>query len=344
LASIDGEPLERVLARLEPLIIADGVGAQPRARLLERDFARLYPLVYGLKPRYRLGLRDAAGAVAEIELDGATRDEAVALRASRRSAPVWGAPARETAQLPFLLNMSNDVMWVRMPSFGSPDQASYAARVEALVEGLGSARALVIDLRGNEGGLRTHGVALLNHVLGAPYTQWRGMSARVRRIPAAHAGRVSGSFGADVRALEGFPAPGADGVSRVEGDPLAARMRPVGAAFEGRVVVLADGLTNSAANELIVALKHARPDVLLVGEEVGGACGEHVGELPILWRAPSHGVVALLSLLRLEHVTVEGCKPGRGLLPDVAVVYTAAAFDSGEDPYVEAVAQVLSKR
>lgn len=126
----------------------------------------------------------------------------------------------------------------------------------------------------------------------------------------------------------------------IDGDPLVDRMVPVGS-FPGRVLVLVDGRTNSAANELVVALKHARPDTTLVGEEVGGACAEHIGELPTTWTTPTFGVTVLLSIIRLEHVSVPGCRPGRGLAPDVAVPYTRADFDAGRDPYEAAVRQAL---
>lgn len=153
-------------------------------------------------------------------------------------------------------------------------------------------------------------------------------------------GRAAGAFGADLGALGAFPATPVGGEYVLEGDPLAALMAPA-SAFPGRVLALADGRTNSAANELLVALKHARPDAVLIGEEVGGNCAEHVGELPTTWTTPTFGVTVLMSVLRLELVSVPGCRPGRGLEPDVAVRYTRADFDAGRDPYVEAVRQAL---
>jgi C-terminal processing protease CtpA/Prc len=113
------------------------------------------------------------------------------------------------------------------------------------------------------------------------------------------------------------------------------------ASFAGRVVALVDGRTNSAANELVIALKHARPDAIIVGEEAGGACAEHVGELPTTWTTPTFGVTVLMSIIRLEHVSVPGCQPGRGLEPNVPVRYTRADFEAGRDPYEEAVRLAL---
>jgi C-terminal processing protease CtpA/Prc len=343
LVAINHVSVAQIVARISPLVIADGVGEGPRARLLDRDFARLYHLAYGLSPAYAVQVRGADGEVATVDLVGQEREVAQALRTQRRSAPVWGEPARELGQLPFTLNVLAGVRWVRMPSFGNPDMPGYKARVATLMEVEDGARAVVIDLRGNEGGLRPHGMALTNYLIPAPYAQWRAISVRARAIPERFKDRVSGAFGVKLDALGGFPAPDAGGVSRVEEEPLASWMQPAEPQFAGPVIVLADGLTNSAANELIMGLKHARPEVVLVGEEVGGGCADHVGELPALWRTPGFGVVALLSLIHIEHVAVEGCEPGRGLMPDVPVVYTQADFEAGRDPYLEAVRGVLAR-
>jgi hypothetical protein len=48
-----------------------------------------------------------------------------------------------------------------------------------------------------------------------------------------------------------------------------------------------------------------------------------------------------MSILRLEHLSVPGCRPGRGLAPDVAVRYARADFDAGRDPYEAAVREAL---
>ena len=51
--------------------------------------------------------------------------------------------------------------------------------------------------------------------------------------------------------------------------------------------------------------------------------------------------MTLMSLIAIEHVAVEGCAPGRGLMPDVAVTYSREVFEAAEDPYVESVAKIL---
>ena len=337
--AIDGTPVDEIRHRLLPLVLRDGVNDIAQLRGLEHDFTQLYHVTFGMAPQYRVQVH-AGGADQEVVLKGVSREQVQALHAQRRSAPVRGAPPRDERQLPFKLPLLDGVTWIRMPSFGSPDQIGYQAEVDALVAASDRTGALIIDLRGNEGGLRTHGIALLNHVLSQPYRQWTRMTTRVRELPERYVGRATGAFGADLRALEGFPEPPVGGDFVLEGDPLAGRMIPTDS-WTGPVVVLADGRTNSAANELVIALKHARPQTKVLGEEPAGNCGEHIGEIPTAWTTPTFGISILMSVIRLEHVTVPGCVAGQGLAPDVVVQYSRGDFDAGKDPYVAAVVQAL---
>jgi hypothetical protein len=101
--------------------------------------------------------------------------------------------------------------------------------------------------------------------------------------------------------------------------------------------VLVDTATNSAANEMLVALAAARPDLPIVGEEPGGDCDRHPGEVPVVYRAPASEVTLLLPLLRVELVAAEGCVSGRGLAPDIPVTWTGADLAEGVDPFLRAV-------
>lgn len=224
---------------------------------------------------------------------------------------------------------------LRLASFGVADAEEYTRRVNAIFDALAGEETLVLDLRGNQGGYRTLGIAVLQRVLGAPYTEWRASSVRVRAIPDAFRAQIELPFVPEAALREGFPdSPDETGLYRREGDPLADLMRPEGTGYRGRVVVFADGMTSSAAVEMLTALRASRPDALFVGRETGGECGRHVGEVPVVYHAPHSDVRVLISLMAIDHVTTNGCALGRGHRPDVEVTLTREDLVEARDPYL----------
>lgn len=231
-----------------------------------------------------------------------------------------------------LSSLDERTAMLRLSTFGVADMDEYRERVDAAFDSLDADR-LVIDLRGNLGGLRPNAVAVLRHLLDAPYHQWIGLDARFNRLPRRYRKRLTYPF-EDEGGLAGrFPhAP-----FRIDGDPYDPQLTTVDTPYQGEVVVLVDGQTSSAANTLVLALERFHPRLLTVGEEVGGECAQHIGEFAAVYQAEDSPVAILHSLVRVQHVVVEGCTFGHGLVPDKAVTYTAEDFLSGRDPYLSAL-------
>ena len=340
LEAIDGRDLAGILAALEPLAIYEGSNAAARVRVLARDFVPLYHVAFGMRASYALRLRLPDGSVSTVQVAGVERESFGALARRRHSLAMRGRAADATDTLPSVYSVDALTQVVRLPSFGNADQEAVATRLSEVVALVAQTPQLVLDLRGNEGGYRTYGIALLNHLSDRPYAQWRRTSVRVRSIPAVFRDRVEPLYGTSLALLRAYPSHVVDGAHWLEGDPLADRMLPAQPRLPADLVVFVDGLTNSAANELLLALRVVRPDAVIVGEEVGGECERHVGELPVAYVTPVYGVAVALSLIRIEHVTVPGCERGHGLRPDVPVVYTRDDFISGADPYVRALGTI----
>ncbi len=348
LLAIDGVLLEEIYGVLEPLALVDANAPTARRAALERFFARHYHLAFGVRPSYQLRLRLPDGTVVDRSVPGIERAEVSALAMRRISAPLGGPAPAEVQPWPFLQRIDSSLgaktQLLRLPSFGLADQSEYARRVDEIFAQLATATAtdtLILDVRGNEGGLRTHGIAVLNHILAAPYAQWAEMAARVLRVPEAFRDRTAFPYVPEAALAERFArAPTVDGRRVFSGDPLASMMQPRGAEYPGRVVAFVDGTTASAAAELLAALRAARPDSVLIGTETGSECGGHVGELPTLYTAEKTALVVLVSLIELRHVATRGCQSGHGFAPDVAISYDVADFVAGRDPYLTALADL----
>ena len=328
LISVEGRAAADFLRDLGAYASIDGDRPAVRLSEAERRFAGFATLELGRHETYAVEVRRPGEDITTLVLPASDVD----LDARRRSAPRLGRA--EGAPWPSTRSHGSWTV-LALPSFGVPDEEGYAARVDALFADLPRDAPLALDLRGNEGGVRAHGVAVLRHLLAEPFAQWVRVETRVRAIPDAHAGRVSFPI-APESALTGFPGERVGARWLVEGDPLADRMVPTGAPHEGPLALIVDDATNSAAIELVAALLAHRERVRVIGTETQGECGRHTGQLPVLYEV-GEGVGVLTSLFEITLVPIPGCEPGRGVIPHVEVRYTASHFLEQRDPFLEAL-------
>tara|TARA_B100001750_G_scaffold82963_1_gene65715 strand:- start:4576 stop:5286 length:711 start_codon:yes stop_codon:yes gene_type:complete len=228
-----------------------------------------------------------------------------------------------------------DALVLRLATFGTSDRVTYLDEVDRLGPRLAEADPLILDLRGNEGGDRSLGVRVAQYILQEPFTQWARVRTRVREIPDRFRAAVRFPFGPE-SALTDFPGARTTEGWTWTGDPLAATMTPRGAGHAGALVLFVDDATNSAAIELAVALLAHHPNVRVVGTETQGECGWHVGQLPIVFE-DGRGPAMILSLFAIDLVPYPGCRPGRGIEPDLPVTTSLEDFRSGRDPYLVAL-------
>ncbi|MEM1204994.1 MAG: S41 family peptidase [Acidobacteriota bacterium] len=341
LLTLDGRSIPTVLDALASLAWIDGPAhdearlAVRRARAV-RKFGGLHLLAFGASERYVARVRLPGGEEREVELKSVDPAAAAALHRERRSIGRWGTRPDDGPPWPALERLAESTYLLRLPSFGIPDQDGYRNRVDAIFDGLDRRARLILDLRGNEGGLRTHGIAVLEHLLRGRYAQWTSLATRVRGIPEPWRGRVTFPF-TPPDVLETVPGTLRGDRYVFDGDPLAERMRGKGRRHRGPVAVLVDDATNSAAVEMVVALLAKRPEVRVVGTETGGGCARHVGEIPALLATPNLGVRLMASLVEITHVESRGCTPGRGVVPDLPVPFTKADALGGGDPFLAAL-------
>ena len=334
--AVDGITADALLSRLAAMTTVDGVQPQVRLAEAERRFASLARLELGARAHYRLTLRRPGAEPERVTWAGIDRSTQQKLDAGRHSTPVWGGAFASTTPWPERVDLADGTVLVRLRSFGLSEREAYIARVDAIFGALAAEASLVLDLRGNEGGDRSLGVAVLRHLLDRPFAQWRRVDTRVKAIPAAYRDRVSFPFGPE-EALTGFPGPAVDGGWRFEGDPLADTMTPHPSTHRGPLAVFVDDATNSAAVEMLVALLAHRSGVRVIGTASQGGCDRHIGQMPVVFRTLSGRFAVMVSLFDLTMVSAPGCVAGRGITPDVVVKYEEAHFLDGRDPYLEAL-------
>ena len=330
--SIDGTPTPALLERLLPLARADGGNDAKRIAQLEVRGGERYPafdIFQGLlhPPRggqFLLGTVGPSGNPREVTVAAISPDRRLA------AAP---PPAFDGSPL-WTLDMRDDgVAFLSMPTWvvyrGGWDWAGW------LVEqapALYAARGLVIDLRGNEGGLSCGDPILAR--LAAQDIPLDDFESRVRfrRIPDwmdAHVATPDQSFrtlGVDAVPLGGG----------FFGEDPATREKSVIEAETPRLTtptaVLVDASNSSAS--FLFALRAKRHGLAtLVGETTGGNLnGINAGAVAFV-TLPGSGIEFDVPLVGYFPDTP---RPDRGVLPDIAVSRSAADIAEGRDPVLDA--------
>lgn len=342
--AIDSVPTQDLFTRMLPMARADGGNDAKRRSQLEMQGTEKYePFdVYlslllpstGASRRYRV--RSPGGARA---IDVALPSLTYSARLSQRRVPdeKGDAPA-------WTLDLSDPALAVlRMPSWALCDsQWDWKQFLQRSFEQLQQANtpALVIDLRGNEGGLDV-GDVLLAHLLATSRTfpEYRRL-VRYRSVPPALVpyldtwdpsfkdwGDAAQPFDARFYAL------------RRDGDTDDNLIVPSAPRYQGRVFVLLGAVNSSATFEFAARAKRAGV-ATLVGQATGGNRRGINGGAFFFLRLPNTGLEMDLPLIGQF---AAGAEPDSGLEPDVHVAATLADIASGRDIELEAVRRALAQ-
>jgi hypothetical protein len=213
---------------------------------------------------------------------------------------------------------------------------------------------LVIDLRGNEGGLDV-GDAILPHLIDKPLTVSDAPRlVRYRRVPAdlapyldtwdpsfkdwgkdaqPYARRIDGQRYYTLRDDDAPPI-AADAVR------IASTLAPKAPRFAGRVFVLTDAGNSSATFEFAQRVKEAKL-ATLVGQPTGGNRRGINGGAFFFLRLPNSGLEVDLPLIARFPTDAGGTPPDAGIAPDIAVAPTPGDIAQGRDAWMAAVRAAL---
>ncbi len=340
ITTLNGEPTARLLADLMPLVRADGHNDAKRVNNLEVrgenrwDAFDLYlPLIRpGGGEQATLGVRDP---------DGRRRTVRVRLMtaAERQAAAPPAAEPNETDPIWRLETQAGGIAVLTMPSWALYDSKwNWKAWLAEGMERLTADRApaLVIDLRGNEGG-EDCGDYILPWLIETPLTpRTERRLTRYRKVPAElnpHLDTWDRSF-RDWGAEASGPDP--DGFYELAGEPGDV-VQPAARRFGGRVFVLADASNSSATFQFGQTIKENRL-ATIVGQTSGGNRRGINGGAFFFLRLPGSGLEVDLPLIGRFPTTPQ---PDAGVEPDIAVRPTAAAIAEGRDLEMAAVMAAL---
>ena len=322
--AIDGEPVAALRARLLPLTAGDGHNDNERIARLELRGGRLEPFDILRSVTTRPG---AVTARVELEpLGGPRRTVEVPLLAEGAR----GGPELATDAPFFTAARQGPALVFTMPSWVAyRSKWDWRAFLDAAIDEAidTNARALIVDLRGNEGG-DTLGDAILARLVERPLAG-PDNARRVRfRTTPADLNPVLDTWDDSFRSLGVDAAgPNAEGFYTL---PTAANppIEPRGRRFAGKLIVLVDGACSSATFQF-AKLVEVQGLGTLVGEPTGGNRRGINGGAYFFVRLPESRLEVDLPLIGYFP---PGNPPDAGIVPQVLAPPTRASIAAGTDP------------
>jgi hypothetical protein len=330
--AINGVPVRTMLAALMPYARADGGNDAKRRSLLAlrrtqklETFDVFHGMVYGEPPGgvFVLDVRTPDGVISKVEVPALTMDERHAQLPQREAdAPVWDWRVDET----------HAVAVLTMPNWALYDsrwdwRAWLAEKLDAL-HGDAALKGLVVDVRGNEGGLDC-GDAILERFLKADSVLPMRRLVRYQKTPEhlnRHLETWDESFrdwGARAKPFDSRFFALASGESAV---------KPRGERIDKPLVVLTDAANSSATFAFAQRIKTSGAGKLVGGATGGNQRGINGGAFFFV-RLPASGIEFDLPLVGT--FPLQGTAPDAGIEPDVKIEASALDIATGIDVQLE---------
>ncbi|MEM6785170.1 MAG: S41 family peptidase, partial [Bacteroidota bacterium] len=342
--ALDGRPVSEVIAVLMPYTSADGSNDAKRIGLLQvgdlvapaERFDVVYSQHFAPEGDLALSVRTPDGAEQALSVPRMTAD-------ARRDT-LWARDPDLPRSRDDLLHydvLDDGTAYLRIGSFATfsmdLDYAAWLTGAFQTFRERGAER-LVVDLRGNGGGMNDAAVLLYTHLIAEPLevTLWGSMTA-YQSIPDPLRPHLR-SWADDFYDLGDQVTPQGDGTFAFA-PPQPIPVAPAPDAFDGRTAVLLDVGPSSATFLLADAIQ--RTGIApLVGQTTGGNLKGINGGQIVFLELPHTGLVVDIPLIGSRPLTPG---PDRGVVPDVLVEPDVAALVAGRDPELEAALAFLTR-
>lgn len=337
LVTINGCPARQVVQTLLPTVSGDGFIETGKRARLARMLPQLYWLFVEQPASFVVTARDAGRTVTATLAgvrDADRRSVSNPVNATvRANLDRLEGPAGNIA-LSFVSDSS--VARLRIRAF---DGSTFNATLDSAFRVLRDrgTPSLILDLRGNGGGVDMYGAFLVSHFVDAPFRYFDHI--RLTTVAPSFATWLPRTFDATRAGTVRDSARGGFLVTPAL-HPGVAEQRPAPNAYRGKLVVLIDGGSFSTTADVAAQLR-SRRRAIFIGEETAGTYDGNTSGLNAQITLPNSKLRLKVMMYGYWNAVVADSVPGRGIRPDHVVSRTIADVLRGADPVMERAISVL---
>ena len=334
IVSINGHGAPELVRALLPRISGDGFIQTGKRSRLAREFAQHYWLAVEQRPTYLIVARDGSRTVSTeapgiLERDRRQVNNPVNTTFAANFSRLDGPPGNVAVDFP----ADGNVARLRVRAFGGEQFPASLDSAFRMLKQRGT-QSLVLDLRGNGGGVDEYGALLVSYFVDRPFRYFDHI--RVTTIAPSFATWPQRTF-TDMQA--GTVPDGAGGYRITsQRHPGVAEHQPGPVPFAGKLVILIDGGTFSTAADVAAQLRSMNRGVF-VGEETGGGYEGNTSGLNALIVLPNSRLRLRIMMYDYWNAVRPPAERGRGTIPEYNDQRRVADVLRGVDP---AMARALS--
>lgn len=360
IVSVNGEASAEVLATLFPTVHTNGFVETFRYRNLEQfsltqtynRFIVNYALYIGSPENFQLAIQKPGKREIEKVLVSALTSRDIYNYYWRRYSSINDFKKRKEDPVEFT-QMGDDIAYLRLSdfhdavwrkynhSFSTEYRNDFAFIKEKNIQNL------VIDLRGNEGGNPGIAIDMLKYICTKPYRPYEYHEVLNYRFPSFR------KYVRDTAALPNLP----DSLfiktqqntfrnnTQAASESWSRPMQPVSQPYQGKIYVLINGATGSAASIFATLIRVNRPDAIFIGEESGGDMEGPVSGSGLDIILPHTRLRADVPYIR-RVINLNGYtnKKGRGIFPDHVITPTVKDLIDKVDTELEFTLSLINRK